>query len=32
MRLQKARSLDEILSVTDKKGYILPFGAKFLIK
>jgi nickel-dependent lactate racemase len=32
MRLQKARSLDEILSGSDKKGYILPFGAKFLIK
>jgi nickel-dependent lactate racemase len=32
MRLQKARSLDEILSENDKKGYILPFGAKFLIK
>jgi len=34
MRLQKARSLDEILSETDKnrRGYILPFGAKFLIK
>jgi nickel-dependent lactate racemase len=34
MRLQKARSIDEILSTLDKnaKGYILPFGAKFLIK
>ena len=34
MRMQKARSLDEILSRTDKnsKGYILPSGAKFLIK
>jgi nickel-dependent lactate racemase len=34
MRLQKARSSDEILSGIDenKKGYILPFGAKFLIK
>lgn len=33
MRLQKARDLDEILSGIDKntKGYILPFGAKFLI-
>jgi nickel-dependent lactate racemase len=33
MRLQKARSLDEALSGIDKtvKGYILPFGAKFLI-
>ena len=32
MRLQKARSLDETLSEVDKntKGYILPFGAKFL--
>jgi nickel-dependent lactate racemase len=34
MRMQKARSLDEILSKTDEnsKGYILPFGAKFLIE
>jgi len=34
MRLQKARSLDEILQGIDesKQGYILPFGAKFLIK
>lgn len=34
MRLQKARSLDEILPEIDKsaKGYILPFGAKFLIR
>ena len=34
MRLQKARTLDEILIDSDKnaKGYILPFGAKFLIK
>lgn len=34
MRLQKARNLSEILSELDskKKGYILPFGAKFLIK
>lgn len=34
MKLQKARSLDEILSgIGDSaKGYILPFGAKFLIK
>jgi nickel-dependent lactate racemase len=33
MRLHKARSLDEILSGIDKnkKGYIVPFGAKFLI-
>ena len=33
MRLQKADSLDEILSKTDrtKQGYIIPFGAKFLI-
>ena len=33
MRLQKARSLDEILLRIDnnKKGYILPFGAKFSI-
>ena len=34
MRLQKARSLEEILNGLDKKakGYILPFGAKFLIE
>jgi nickel-dependent lactate racemase len=34
MRLDKARSLDESLVGLDKdaKGYILPFGAKFLIK
>jgi nickel-dependent lactate racemase len=34
MRLRKARSLEEIMSEIDsiKKGYILPFGAKFLIK
>lgn len=34
MRLQKARSVDEILSKINEnvKGYILPFGAKFLIK
>jgi nickel-dependent lactate racemase len=34
MRLQKARSLDEILSKTDQnaKGYILPFGARVLIR
>lgn len=34
LRLEKARSLDEILSGIDesRKGYILPFGAKFLIK
>ena len=33
MRLQKVSSLDEILSGSDKiaKGYVLPFGAKFLI-
>lgn len=34
MRLQKINSLDEILSASRKtdKGYIIPFGAKFLIK
>jgi len=34
MRLQKARSLEEVLSGVDKiaKGYILPFGAKFLLE
>jgi lactate racemase len=34
MRLEKARSLDEILSGIDesKQGYIVPSGAKFLIK
>jgi lactate racemase len=32
MRMNQARSLDEILCLTNKKGYILPFGAKFLIK
>ncbi|MDQ6786883.1 MAG: hypothetical protein M3033_08760, partial [Acidobacteriota bacterium] len=34
MRLQKARSLEEILSGIggNTKGYILPFGAKFLVK
>lgn len=34
MRLQKFDSLDEALSAGDKntKGYVLPFGAKFLIK
>lgn len=34
MRLERARSLDEILSAIDKntKGYIVPFGAKFLIR
>jgi nickel-dependent lactate racemase len=34
MRLQKARSIDEITSALDEtaKGYILPFGAKFLIE
>lgn len=33
MRLQKARSIEEVLSDSDEntKGYILPFGAKFLI-
>ncbi|HEX8733959.1 MAG TPA: nickel-dependent lactate racemase [Pyrinomonadaceae bacterium] len=33
MRLRKALSLDEILSGIDEnaKGYIVPFGAKFLI-
>ncbi|MBA2493602.1 MAG: nickel-dependent lactate racemase [Acidobacteria bacterium] len=32
MRLHKTRSFDDILSRSDKnaKGYILPFGAKFL--
>jgi lactate racemase len=32
MRLQTASDLDEILSDKKTKGYILPFGAKFLIK
>jgi nickel-dependent lactate racemase len=34
MRLAKARSLDEILQGIDKskRGYIVPFGAKFLLK
>ena len=34
MRLHKARSLEETLNDLDKttKGYILPFGAKFLIQ
>jgi nickel-dependent lactate racemase len=34
MRLQKARDLKSILSkiTSNKKGYILPFGAKFLIE
>lgn len=34
MRLHKARDLDEILSEIDsaRKGYILPFGAKFSIE
>jgi lactate racemase len=34
MRLHKARSLEESLSASDKnkQGYILPFGAKFLIQ
>lgn len=32
MRLQKARSLEEISLDRSAKGYILPFGAKYLIK
>jgi len=34
MRLHKARSLEEILPASEKtaKGYIFPFGAKYLIK
>ena len=34
MRLHKARDLESVLSKIDKnkKGYILPFGAKYLIK
>ncbi len=34
MRLQKARSLDQILAGSDsaRQGYIVPFGAKVLIK
>jgi nickel-dependent lactate racemase len=34
MRLHKARSLEDTLSKIDSKmrGYILPFGAKFLLK
>ena len=34
MRLQKINSLDEILSKTDEsnKGYIIPLGAKYMIK
>lgn len=32
MRLHKARSLEEILIGNAAKGYILPFGAKFLIE
>lgn len=34
MRLHKARDLESVLSETDKntKGYILPFGAKYLVK
>lgn len=32
MRLQKARSVEEALSDKKTSGYILPFGAKFLIK
>lgn len=33
MRLQKARSLDEILAESDsaRKGYVLPFGAKYAV-
>ena len=32
MRLQKARGLEEISFDKNAKGYILPFGAKFLIR
>ncbi len=32
MRLHKARSLEEISLDKNKQGYILPFGAKFLIQ
>lgn len=32
MRLHKTRGLKEITFDNDAKGYILPFGAKFLIK
>lgn len=32
MRLHKARGLEEIPFERNAKGYILPFGAKFLIK
>jgi lactate racemase len=32
MRMHKARSIDEIIFDKDKKGYIVPFGAKVLIK
>ncbi len=32
MRMKKARSIDEIGLDKDKKGYILPFGAKILIQ
>jgi nickel-dependent lactate racemase len=32
MRLHKARSLEEISFEKGAKGYMLPFGAKFLIK
>ncbi len=32
MRLHKARSLEEISLNKNKQGYILPFGAKFLIQ
>jgi lactate racemase len=31
MRLHKARSIDEIAFDRDKKGYILPFGAKISV-
>lgn len=32
MRLEKARSIEEASSPRNTKGYILPFGAKFMIK
>ena len=34
MRVQKARDLESVLAEIDKgkKGYILPFGAKYLVK
>jgi hypothetical protein len=32
MRLHKTRSLEDVLFDKNAKGYILPFGAKFLIK